>query len=79
MIKEKIKAIINEIQPLDIDLDIAKNLVSGDYLDSFNVLMLIHNLEAAFNVKLEFNGPIADQLDSIEQIEKLIVDSKSSA
>jgi acyl carrier protein len=70
--KEELVDLINEICQIDGNLENIQNLVSGGYLDSFNVLILITQLESKFSVSLEFNEDMFDQLDSVEKIYKLV-------
>ena len=70
--KEELVDLINEICQIDGNLENIQNLVSGGYLDSFNVLILLTQLESKFSVSLEFNEDMFDQLDSVEKIYKLV-------
>ena len=70
--KEELVDLINEICQIDGNLENIQNLVSGGYLDSFNVLILITQLESKFSVSLEFNEDMFYQLDSVEKIYKLV-------
>jgi acyl carrier protein len=70
--KEELVDLINEICQIDGNLENIQNLVSGGYLDSFNVLILITQLESKFSISLEFNEDMFDQLDSVEKIYKLV-------
>tara|TARA_B100000795_G_C22530877_1_gene335060 strand:+ start:406 stop:648 length:243 start_codon:yes stop_codon:yes gene_type:complete len=70
--KEELIHLINEICQLEGDIEHIQDLVSGGHLDSFNVLILITQLESEYNVSLEFSEDMFDQLDSIEKIYKLV-------
>ena len=70
--KEELVDLINVICQIDGNLENIQNLVSGGYLDSFNVLILITQLDSIFSVSLEFNEDMFDQLDSVEKIYKLV-------
>ena len=70
--KEELVDLINEVCQIDGNLENIQNLVSGGYLDSFNVLILITQLESKFSVSIEFNEDMFDQLDSVEKIYKLV-------
>lgn len=70
--KEELVDLLNEICQIDGNIENIQNLVSGGYLDSFNVLILITQLESKFSVSLEFNEDMFEQLDSVEKIYKLV-------
>ena len=71
--KEELIHLINEICQLEGDIEHIQDLVSGGHLDSFNVLILITQLESEYNVSLEFSEDMFDQLDSIEKIYNFLI------
>ena len=70
--KEELVVLVNELCQIDGNIENIQKLVSGGYLDSFNVLILITQLESKFSVSLEFNEDMFEQLDSVEKIYKLV-------
>jgi len=70
--KEEIILLIEDICQLEGDIGSIQDLVSGGYLDSFNVLILITQLESKYGLSIEFNEDLFTQLDSIDKICTLI-------
>ena len=70
--KEEIILLIEDICQLEGDIGSIQDLVSGGYLDSFNVLILITQLELMYGLSIEFNEDLFTQLDSIDKICTLI-------
>ena len=69
---EEIILLINDICQLGDDTEKIQDLVSGGHLDSFNVLILITQLEAKYSVSIEFSEDLFDQLDSVDKIYNLV-------
>lgn len=70
--KEEIILLIEDICQLEGDIGSIQDLVSGGYLDSFNVLILITQLESKYGLSIEFNEDLFTQLDSTDKICTLI-------
>jgi len=66
--KEEIILLIEGICQLEGDIGSIQDLVSGGYLDSFNVLILITQLESKYNCSVEFNEDLFSRLDSVDKI-----------
>lgn len=77
--KERIVQLIKETKGSDDVPENIDNLVSGGYLDSMEVLMLISALEMEFKVTFTFNDEIFKRLESLEKIEDLIVSCQSGS
>lgn len=75
--RNKIIEILTETRP---EFDFSQegvNFIENGYLDSFDVITIIADLEEAFGVKIEGSAIIPENLKDIESIEKLIQASKS--
>lgn len=75
--RNKIIEILTETRP---EFDFSQegiNFIESGYLDSFDVITIIADLEEAFGVKIEGSAIIPENLKDIESIEKLIQASKS--
>jgi acyl carrier protein len=70
--KEEIILLIEDICQLEGDIGSIQDLVSGGYLDSFNVLILITQLESKYSRSIEFNEDLFAHLDSIDKICALV-------
>ena len=70
--KEEVILLINDMCQLEGDIENIQDLVSGGHLDSFNVLILITQLEAKYSVSLEFSEDLFNQLDSVDKIYNLV-------
>ena len=70
--KEEIILLIDDICQLEVDIQSTQDLVTGGYLDSFNVLILITQLEAKYNMSIEFSEDLFGQLDSVDKICTLV-------
>ena len=70
--KEEVIILINDMCQLEGDIENIQDLVSGGHLDSFNVLILITQLEAKYSVSLEFSEDLFNQLDSVDKIYNLV-------
>jgi acyl carrier protein len=70
--KEEIILLIEDICQLEGDIGGIQDLVTGGHLDSFNVLILITQLELMYGLSIEFNEDLFTQLDSIDKICTLI-------
>jgi len=70
--KEEVIILINDMCQLEGDIENIQDLVSGGHLDSFNVLILITQLEAKYSVSLEFSEDLFNQLDSVDKICNLV-------
>jgi acyl carrier protein len=52
---EKLLAILNDIRP-DVDFEVAENLVESGELDSFDVVMIVPEINESFGISI----PIVD-------------------
>lgn len=70
--KNEIASIVNEIAGVGADVYQKQDLISGGYLDSFSVLILVSQLEERFKVSLEFGEDLFIGLDSVDSIADFI-------
>ena len=54
------------------NLENIPDLISGGHLDSFQTLILINSLELEFKVKFNFDDNLIKNLESLDNIEKLL-------
>lgn len=74
-INEEILAILEEIQP---GADFAKgtNFVENGYLDSFDVITLVSELEDRFNIIISALEILPENFDSLDSIAELVAKSE---
>lgn len=60
----------------EIPADISINLLDGGFIDSFDVVNIVSELEESFNVEIPPEEIIPENFDSIEHITKLIANLK---
>ncbi len=70
--KEEIILLIEDICQVEGDIGDIQDLVTGGHLDSFNVLILITQLESKYSRSIEFSEDLFAQLDSIDKIYALV-------
>ena len=68
---EKILEILKDINP-DVDYENAKDLITGQLLDSLQVLSLVVSIEDELHIPIDPAEVTADNFDSVESIMKLI-------
>lgn len=67
---DKIKKILKEIRP-DIDLE-CKTLVNDGVLDSFDIVTLISEIIAEFDVEINVEDIVPENFNSVEAIYNLV-------
>lgn len=67
----RILDMLEDIQP-DFDFKNSSDFVSSGYLDSFDIITLISELENAFGISISALDIIPENFCSIEAIEKLV-------
>lgn len=74
--KDRIIEILNETRP---EFDFSQegiNFVESGYLDSFDVITIVADLEETFGVKIDGALIVPENLKDVESIQKLIEASK---
>jgi len=75
MIKEKVKQIIESIVSTSVDEDVTDMVRSG-FIDSFDVLRLIVELEKEFSISINLENDVEKKFYSIDSISALIENEK---
>jgi acyl carrier protein len=67
----KILEILSEVRP-DIDFESEKELIDGGWLDSFDVVSIISDLNDEFDINIRVTDLNPENFNSLEAIEKLV-------
>ena len=68
---EKLIAILEDIKR-DVDYTQVKNLVTGGYLKSFDILTLVSEIEEEFGKEIAVEEVVPENFESVESILSLI-------
>ena len=68
---EKIMEILKKLRP-DVDFEAEKALINGGILSSFDILNLIEELSDAYDIDIETDDIIPENLNSAEGIYRLM-------
>ena len=68
---EKIMEILKELRP-DVDFEAEKELIAGGILSSFDIITLIEELSDAYDIDIETDDIIPENLNSAEGIYRLM-------
>ncbi|MBQ9064779.1 MAG: acyl carrier protein [Blautia sp.] len=68
---DKLMEILEDIRP-DIDFTSTKNLVTGGYMKSFDILTLVSEIEEEFGKEIPVEDVIPENFESVEAIMSLI-------
>ncbi|MCI9596440.1 MAG: acyl carrier protein [Firmicutes bacterium] len=71
---ETIKSILQDIRP-DFDFSESSNFIEDGMLDSFDIVSLVSELEAAFDIVIDGLDIVPENFISIEKIGKLVMKS----
>lgn len=69
--EEKIYSILEELRP-EFDFKNSKNFVEDGYLDSFDVVTLVAEIEAKFNILIDGLEVLPENFETVEAICALI-------
>lgn len=69
---EKIMEILKGLRP-DVDFEAEKELIDGGILSSFDILNLIEELSDAYDIDIDTDDIIPENLNSAEGIHQLIL------
>ncbi|MGI6121194.1 MAG: acyl carrier protein [Saccharofermentanales bacterium] len=70
-IYEEVIAILNEIKPTK-DLSEINDIVSGGYIDSFELMSLITLLDEKFDIEIDFNDIVPENFNSADRMAKMV-------
>lgn len=79
IMKDKIKEILVDTRPEFDFADSAVNFMEAGYLDSFDIITIVADLESAFDVKILGSLIVPESFVSIESIVKLVQDCKDAS
>ncbi|MCL1835252.1 MAG: phosphopantetheine-binding protein [Oscillospiraceae bacterium] len=68
---DKLLAILADIRP-DVDFTAETKLVTEGILDSFDIVALVADLNAAFNIAIGLTDLVPENFDSAEAMDSLI-------
>lgn len=68
---EKIMKILKELRP-DVDFETEKELIDGGILSSFDIITLIEELSDVYDIDIETDDIIPENLNSAEGIYRLM-------
>ena len=75
--KEKILAILGEIRP-EFDFEESDNFVEDGYLDSFDIVTLVSELETAFDVIIDGLDILPENFETVQDICNLVKTSEAT-
>ncbi len=75
---EKILEILNEVRP-DIEFENETMLIDGGFLDSFDIVSIISELNDAFDIHIRVNDLTPENFNSVASIQELVNKLQSKA
>ena len=69
--RDKILEILTEVRP-DINFESETELVSGNILESFDIVQIVAELDDEFDIEISPKDLTADNFNSLEALEELI-------
>lgn len=69
--KEKILAILQDIRP-EVDFNDSEDFIEDGYLDSFDMVALVSNLDKTFGISILGEDIIPENFANIEAIENIV-------
>jgi acyl carrier protein len=75
---EKILEILNEVRP-DINFEEEKELIDGGLLDSFDIVSIISDLNDEFDIHIRVTDLKAENFNSVEAIQNLVLSKQKEA
>ncbi len=69
--REKILEILTEVRP-DIDFENETELVSGNILESFDIVQIVAELDDEFDIEISPKDLTAENFNSLDALEELI-------
>ena len=71
VLREKILEILTEVRP-DIDFENETELVSGNILESFDIVQIVAELDDEFDIEISPKDLTAENFNSLDALEELI-------
>lgn len=71
----KILEILKELQPV-FDFESGEDFIESGYLDSFDVVQLVSELESEFNIVISALDIVPENFNSVQAISALVAKSK---
>ena len=68
---DKLLDILEEIRP-DVDFQNEKKLIDDEVLDSFDIISLVSELNAEYDIEININDLVPDNFNSVEAMMELI-------
>jgi acyl carrier protein len=76
--KNKILEILNETRP-EFDFTGSVNFIDAGYLDSFDLITIVADLENSFNIKIDGALIVPESFQNIDSIFKLVINSNNAS
>ena len=76
--KNAILEILNETRP-EFEFEEGVNFIDSGYLDSFDIITLICDLENAFDIKINGSLIVPENFQSVDSILNLVKNSKNAS
>jgi len=71
VLREKLLEILTEVRP-DIDFENETELVSGNILESFDIVQIVAELDDEFDIEISPKDLTAENFNSLDALEELI-------
>ena len=69
--KEQILAILKKVKPTK-NLENVTDIIEGGYIDSFELMSLIANLNETFHIEISLEDLVPDNFNSVEAIAQMV-------
>lgn len=70
-VKEQVNAILKEIKPTK-DLESLTDIIEGGYLDSFELMSLIAQLNEVFDIEVDVDEIVPENFNSVDAIAAMV-------
>ena len=70
-VKEQVNAILKEIKPTK-DLEALTDIIEGGYLDSFELMSLIAQLNEVFDIEIDVDEIVPENFNSVDAIAAMV-------
>ena len=70
--KEQILAILKEVKPTK-NLENVTDIIEGGYIDSFELMSLISNLNETFHIEISLEDLVPDNFNSVDAIAQMVI------